>query len=324
MKRTEITFANVVFAMLVVFIHVSSEPITKLDTSSWQYLMVMFPWRLSAFVVQGFVLLSSLKFFLQPEITNYKKYYIRRVKTILIPYVLWNVVYYIYFCDREYFACKISDLINYILDGKLVAPFYFIIIIVQFYIFMPLWQKIYRVLNPWFLIGVSLIITLFVKDFTIPFMNRIPAYLIFWTIGAVIGVNYTTFKKYIEIYSKHIAISFVIILSIQMYMAYNLYVLDNKILYTNQFHIAYCISAIIFVLLIGRHVKSCIIDLLDNITFDIYLSHCLFLFLINEYMETNLVYNVGDFYIIRILFVYISSIIYGLLAYFVKQTIKTT
>ena len=62
-RRHEISFLNVVFCMLVVFIHIISYAVASFSPGSINYNLAMFPWRLSSFVVQGFVLLSGIKLF---------------------------------------------------------------------------------------------------------------------------------------------------------------------------------------------------------------------------------------------------------------------
>lgn len=60
----EISFLNILLCVLVVFIHSSSEPVSSLDKSTLSWAICFIPWRLSAFAVQGFLLLSGVKLFL--------------------------------------------------------------------------------------------------------------------------------------------------------------------------------------------------------------------------------------------------------------------
>ena len=50
-RRTELSCLNLLLCLLVIFIHASSEPVGRLLRDSWQYFVVMVPWRLAAFVV---------------------------------------------------------------------------------------------------------------------------------------------------------------------------------------------------------------------------------------------------------------------------------
>ena len=99
-KRNEISYMNVFLCLIVVFIHISGEPVSKLDKNSIGYALFMIPWRLSAFVVQGFIFLSGLKMFLnsgKKKNFSCKKYYAARLKKIVLPYVIMVVVFYLYF-----------------------------------------------------------------------------------------------------------------------------------------------------------------------------------------------------------------------------------
>ena len=57
----QLTLLNVLFAMLVIFIHVSSKPLMSLRHEGLPYLVVMVAWRLSSFATQGFIFLSGFK-----------------------------------------------------------------------------------------------------------------------------------------------------------------------------------------------------------------------------------------------------------------------
>ena len=94
-RLSELSYMNLFYCVLVVFIHVSSEPVTTLERSSLQYFAVMIPWRLSAFVVQGFIFLSGVKLFLNMrEPFDTVAFWCKRVKSIILPYILWVLIYY--------------------------------------------------------------------------------------------------------------------------------------------------------------------------------------------------------------------------------------
>lgn len=140
----EISFLNILLCVLVVFIHSSSEPVSSLDKSTLSWAICFIPWRLSAFAVQGFLLLSGVKLFLgqSKSQTSYPAFIAKRFRTVFLPYALWVVVYYIYFLRLRYFDFSLIDLASYIVKGDLVGHFYFVIAIMQFYLLMPLWRRI--------------------------------------------------------------------------------------------------------------------------------------------------------------------------------------
>ena len=95
--------------MLVIFIHVSSTPITALNKSGLEFAAVFLPWRFSSFVVQGFIFLSALRMFLGKNSgINYRKFYSNRLIRIVVPYIAWNLIYYLYFVLKGYFPFSLS------------------------------------------------------------------------------------------------------------------------------------------------------------------------------------------------------------------------
>ena len=97
-RKQELSLLNIVLCMLVIYIHVSSVPVSQLQKGSWQFAVIVILWRLSAFVVPGFIFLSGLKLFLnKSQHIAYGNFYLRRLMTIVIPYILWVVIYYLYF-----------------------------------------------------------------------------------------------------------------------------------------------------------------------------------------------------------------------------------
>ena len=112
----------ILFCFMVIFIHVSSVPVLKLNAYSWQHLMVFIPWKLFGVAVYGFIFLSGLKLFLSgTDSFSAGKFYRRRFVKILIPYVIWIVVYYLYYVDQEYYPFQLSQLLEYLLTGEVAS-----------------------------------------------------------------------------------------------------------------------------------------------------------------------------------------------------------
>src|SRR5574344_1595847 len=123
-RIAEISIVNVVLCLLVVFIHVSSVPVTALDRASWQAAAVFVPWKLASFVVQGFLFLGGMRMYLSGgDRRDYRHYYRSRFQTIYLPYVLWNAVYFLYFVQTDYIEGGALRFLRYLVEGTLVAPF---------------------------------------------------------------------------------------------------------------------------------------------------------------------------------------------------------
>ena len=126
-RLPELTYMNVLFTLMVISVHILSEAVTTLDRQSVQYFAVYTPWKLFQFVTQGFVFLSGVKLFISSR-TGTGRFYLGRLKRVVLPYVLWVAVYYAYFVQIGYFGFDFLQLIRYIFVGDLSAQFYFVII----------------------------------------------------------------------------------------------------------------------------------------------------------------------------------------------------
>jgi len=322
--KSEISIINVVCCILVVFIHVSSAPVASLVKGSWQYTAIFIPWRLSAFAVQGFIFLSGLKMFLNLSTTiSYKKYYCSRFTKIIIPYILWNIVYYVYFMEHSYFSFSLSELLKYIANGTIVSPFYFIVVIIQFYLLAPLWEKLIQKTNPILMLTFSLlimiimgqhlpdIITIFVSGYNFKYNDRVfTTYLFYWVAGCYAGKYYEDFKTLIKGNPIFITTVFVISMCSNAFLSFISFSGMKPIDWLENIHFLYSISAVLFLYMIGlwifenKKMKNKLLKGINASSYYIYLSHCLVIFIINDYLLQFGIHRVFTSYIIRILTVY--------------------
>ena len=144
-RKIEISASSVIFMILVIFTHVVAEAVSKYQTDSSIFVIAQSAHRLSAFVVQGFVFLSGLKLFLPSDKPfSYKKFYLSRITRVVIPYILAFAIFYLYTWYAGYINPSVSHFFTEMLTGGLIGHFYFIAIICQFYLLMPLWRWMSR------------------------------------------------------------------------------------------------------------------------------------------------------------------------------------
>jgi len=163
-----------------------------------KYTLVMIPWRLSSFVVPGFIMLSGVKLFLNGrEQKPYFKHIKSRLNSIVKPYAICFVIYYIYFMIAKEYPPDIEYVINQLhyiftasvwynipfmirnlfqfivvndglslgfiiknfLSGGLVYHLYFIPLILQFDALLPLWKKTVTKYSPVKVLPFVLLIT---------------------------------------------------------------------------------------------------------------------------------------------------------------------
>jgi membrane-bound acyltransferase YfiQ involved in biofilm formation len=340
LKKNEIILINTLMCILVVFVHVSGDPVTTLDKTSIQYLCVMIPWRLSAFAVQGFIFLSALKLFLKdmPKF-SYKGFILKRIRVVLIPYLIWVMVYYVYFCNIGYFSFSFGDYIKYVLNGSIVSPFYFIVTIFQFYILMPLWIKLLDKVPAHILAVVSFVIMILSKMYLpkialgcgieFQYFDRIfPTYLFYWIAGCCAGRYYQTFKLYIEKYYFSELLMFICATGFDIYLSYRSFVYGENIPYLEYIHVLYCVSVISFIYNIAlKLVKTGfsdnrLIKSVNSASYYIFLMHCLIINIVNEIIKAHNITDIGTSYFIRFVSVYIITLTLCILYVKIKKSIK--
>lgn len=208
-RKPELSLMNIFFCLTVIFIHINSEAVNMANRSSMQYAAVYILWQATSFVVYGFVFLSGIRQFinLKPKF-NVREFYVKRMKTVLVPYLIWVVFYYIFDCVTHVEAYNLHNLIYYMYSGDYIGHFYFVIIILQLYLLMPLWVCLFKKIHPMIMIPAALIITIafgrflpdiidvFKPGYYYRFADRaFTTYFVYWAAGAYIGMNYDKTKK---------------------------------------------------------------------------------------------------------------------------------
>lgn len=348
-KKNELAYMNIFCALLVIFIHCASIGISELDKSSDLFRMFFVPWRLSSFVVPAFIFLSGVKMFLggKDRKINYFKFYLGRVTRVILPYMLWVSVFYVYFVSRDYFDFSWNMLFSAWLKGDLVGHFYFVIIIVQFYLLMPLWRWALKHINPALgsiaaliisiVFGYNLVHILSVcfPEFTFKYEDVVfTKYLAYWVLGCYVGLNYEAFKAYVCRSKLFITLLFIISGFLDVTLAYVTY--GQVALWMDNVHLMYCMSAVLFFFMLFSFISqyktsmSRAAKIFDAQSYNIYLSHCLIILWLNDVLVSKYsISGVTDRFIIvaiatyagTILFWYIyHAIKYGLIKLTVRKT----
>lgn len=325
-RKSDIVFLNILFCMLVIFIHVSSEIISEMPKNTYIFQIVFSAHRLSSFVVQGFLLLSGVKMFLRKDRSiNYAKYYLSRFLRVVIPYILWVVVYYIYFCGKGYFGFSFADLGRRILYGDLSAHFYFVIILVQFDLLAPLWMLMFKRGSAAVHIAFSLIITVICSQYLMPILttlfpsipnfdlsNCFLRYQIYWTAGCMIGRYYDEFRGYLK--KNIIPITAGFIACAALNVSLSLATVGHAPQWLEFVHILYCMSAILFFYMFAQLFSGGAaavlrpLSAIDKSSYTIYLIHCLILVMVNNYMTEHEITQLTMRFAIRAAAVYGISI----------------
>lgn len=303
----EISLLNSLYCVIVIFIHIISFAVASYPVDSLQYVAVMVPWRLSSFVVQGFLTLSGIKLFLvRKEHFDYGKYYKSRAKTILLPYLLWSVLYYDFYILFYGYTPSIKFFAGSVLSGYIASHLYFIVIIVQFYLLTPLWRKIVYKISPAISLPIAFVATLLCEkympqiistifpslDFTVN--DRVfTTYLFYWLCGCYIGDRYERFKSLILKKAKYVYIAFAAVSALNIYLSYRAFCLYDSIPYLNYVWASYAVCATFFTYTLALSIPKIFyegkvfefIKKIDRSSFTIYLCHMLFILLVNVHLQ---------------------------------------
>lgn len=229
-KKRELDYFNALGCLLVILIHVLSLGITSLDPASWQYAVVFIPHQFSAYVVPAFLFCGAVKMGQASYAeSRYFPYILRRIRKVYIPYVVYTLVYFLVFLPIGYVPRSFSALAQYLLTGTISSQFYYIIIVMQFYLLMPLWRWLARRV-PWYTgILLSLFVTLLMTKadsvlarfgLSFAYFDRVfPTYLLFWTAGLYAGRHYDGVRKALKAH-RAAALSLLVIPALFIFIFY--------------------------------------------------------------------------------------------------------
>lgn len=341
-KIEELSYFNAIACLLVVLTHVLSQSVSSLDPGSWQLAAVYFPHRLSAFVVPAFLFSGAVKMSVQMDkaldLRGYFRYFWSRVKKIYIPYVIWNVIYYVEFLRIGFVRGSAEEFFSYLLVGNLSSPFYYVITVMQFYALQPLWRWIVKNV-PWYTAGGCGMLITFASmqlgtildrfGISFPYSDRIfPTYLIFWVVGLYVGQNYDAFVRSLtENKVGHwLGGLFVLVYCGIAYLqhARGIYLFDLN--YSKV--IVDCLSIFLLLRLSVAIVRGPAplrkgLSFVHAASFFVYLSHCLFLTLGANYFSGQGITEMSRLLVLRALVTYGCSFgLYGIW-YFLRTKIGT-
>ena len=299
-KKNELNIINVLLCFAVIFIHAAGS-VVFVPNGSVGYCTIFPLWNLASVAVPGFIFLSGVKVALSKAMTGeekYGKYMLKKTKNIYFPYVFWVVIYYLYFVySRGFFSFSWTELLEYIALGDVSAHFYFVVIIMQFYLLLPLWKKVLEKMNPVVFLFLTVFITILCNQYlrmiagsltegriSFRWNDRLfTSYVFYYALGLVTGKYYENVlciirknKSAILVFTACIAVAFC-----GLYMFSQ--IKSEPMLYEclESFKLAYCTGAIFALLLISdflkryKFFKGKFFKLMNYSTYHVYLVHLL-------------------------------------------------
>lgn len=336
-KRRELDICNVIFCLLVILIHILAEPVTYYRHDSIHYALVLGPWRLSSYVVQGFLFLAGVKTFIHNKSPSdpfsYKKYAYGRLQRVVFPYLAAALLFSVYYLAIRQVPSSVGAWLLDVLTGRLVGHFYFVPVICQFYVLIPWWRRIVYHSSAVLSMLTSLLIMLLCKLYLPDVLTLLiggtfsdnallcTTYLFYFIAGCFCGKYYEHFRAYLRQNSLSVYIGFGICAVINWIFI----VLNGREIYCapwlEMFHVLYCIFAILASLALADHfsvkhsVSSFLCQSINRHSYTIYLLHPLAIFLCNNVCTVLGITSLSLRLMIRLVFTYIFSVfILGYLA----------
>lgn len=320
LRRDELNYFNAIACLFVILIHVLSLGINYLAPTSTALAIVYIPWKLAAYVVPGFLFTGAVKMamgFESGREPKYIKYAWRRITKIYFPYVITVCIYFAYFYIIGWYVADPALLLRSIIIGDISSPFYYVVTVMQFYLLMPLWKFMVKRV-PWFTaIPTSALITyavyrlsnvLGVYGIEFIYGDRIfPTYLFFWVGGLYVGKYYDKVVTAIRAHKISILLCAVPFAAFA-YMNYWQYSSNNWVYIAD----ANCMKllsdtlSIMFFLCVSVIISDSSVNWLKKLlggifaaSFSVYLSHCLFLNLVERFTGMYGITDIGVLLVIR-------------------------
>lgn len=321
-RRDELSRLNVLFCLLVVFIHVASHAVASLDKLSWQFALVLIPQRLAFVSVPGFFLLSGVKLTLprtRPQTLS--AYWGGRAKSILLPYLLAAAVYYLCFVALGWFPFSLSDFAVSLVRGDLSAQFYFLIALCQFVLLAPLFRRLAARWSPVillpFALGIMWLSSMYFNPIVqlafpqapyFPYSDRIfTSYLFYYLAGCCIGQHYPRFLALLKDNRGLITALAVFFAMADGAVSVLAFSGRRSAPYLELVHTLYITSAILLLFALATSRTAPLPRLaaeIDQASYLIYLYHCLVIVLFNGLTARLGLHRVSLLLVLRLLVVY--------------------
>jgi len=235
-------------------------------------------------------------------------YYISRGKRIVIPFLVWSILYSILSIVKGGFNIDVVKIIEKIIIGEASTPFYYIVALIQLIIITPLLIKFIsnKYLNIMaYLITPIYLLILYVYTYTtkqaLPLYATIfPAWFIFYYIGLHIKMNKSlvTQGRIVQkgkLVQKDLTKPLLLIVAALIFSIVECYILLNTGasigFASSQIKISsfiYSLSIINFILVLKRYdfnTKRSVVTIIGNYSYGIFFVHCFWLLIVSYGME---------------------------------------
>ena len=195
----------------------------------------------------------------------------------------------------------------------MISHFYFVVVIVQFYLLMPLWIWLVRKARAAVLVPLSLIVMIAFGQYLAvgyAYNDRIfLKYIFYWICGCYAGMHYEKVMAFLKKYGFAAAALFVLAAASDA----GLTLLNSSgrmyVRGLENIHIVYCSLAVAFIFAAslwktGKIVDNPVFAMINRQSYNIYLSHCLVLYFADGFTERLITSSQGGILIMRLICCY--------------------
>ena len=329
-KITEMSVFEFFLCMFVILIHLLSEGVDTFP--KWSFWSVLFAslTRLTTFAVPGFVFTSAVKLFYKhgnARRFSYPRFLWGRCRKVVFPYILVVLLYYAVFVwVLKMYPFDWDQLLGFLISGNISAQFYFVLLIIQFYLLMPVWLVFCRIKGKVF----PILFVLF--SFAITILSRMyfphsasiakvfPSYLAFWILGAYVGMHYEAFESMITKNKLPIYVGWLILSVTHCILSY----MQLGGLISYQFApvivVFFCFFSIFGFYSYARELTISLekrgkglLTSISQASYDIYLIHCLIIIVLYRILTEMEIEHILQRFVIAFVVTYGLSIIFCVL-----------
>ena len=295
-------YLRVIACFSVIFVHVSAIGIVSFESGSIYHKIIIFLNRLFKYTTPVFLFLSGITSFYSYRIKeyNYLDFLKRRLKTVVVPFFVWSVIYYILLIYSGAYSFNLLSFLKNLILGNMSYHLYFIPILLQMYFLSGIINFAFKKANSNIVLFSALIINILSIEMSFMFSDRIfLKYIFFYVLGVYFTKETLNFLKFSKKYYRLVFLVF--LLSTFFYSVF--YYLSRYNL-MDYVWIVFSISGIIFLFELSvrlerkYNVLNSKVRKLSKSTYYIYLIHPLILSFLTR------IFKIGTFNTILLLIIY--------------------
>lgn len=200
-RYAELDYFGGAWCLLLIFSCAFGPGITGYDPGTLRHTLIYTVHRFATFTAPAFLFYCALRVSLSgPRESRYIPYALQCGLRIYVPYLIVNLACFFIYRPLGIAQGGAKELLAYILNGTLSEQFYYVLLLLQFLLLMPLWRRMLRHV-PWYTaLFLSLFLTVLMTraDTLLGHFNKsyayfdrvFPTYLVFWVAGLYAGKHY--------------------------------------------------------------------------------------------------------------------------------------